>query len=747
MSFDCSKDLSAHYLSHNQEPPYSPPYFQCEGCELLFNRFDDLFTHKNIHILDEFKELQSTQMLSNENLKTFVKNVPTNGAHITYNQLNIQVTNTCAIDNLLFSLYYLSLINPNFLRNLVFPQTQDNVKEKINILVPLLNEIISLIAQNDWDLAKQKWILDVMKLKPNKKLLTLYSSEDESFVDFLRPLQKHQIIQKCTQSCIHNEKFILNNDADLLFFVETNGAVRIENNWIGKCPQCKTLIDNKYVFKGNPSFIFIECHPNRESGIRYNELPNIVSINEKNYCLLGATFLKETHHYVSILKINGENYFLNASSGQFLIMPTFNRYIMEIRNLDAISNIYKLFVSTSIYYLSDDQSEPAIQKIPPATSPPRPPHSSRETNTVPAPPPTLQQLQPNRPLSTLTQPKATKNLVQPRFFPTLSKSSHKMPYQIPILISSPQSQRRNPDFVFQNYPLSLLNDDNSCYANVILQCLLHLGPPFIYSVINEPDTTFQDTKSFKFHFIKYLKLMINREKSCFIRSRWLREIVRPQNGSLDSYVNDFQQDAFLFLTDLLNGLSPNTCKLFQFSSHQKRTCSNCKNTMVLNELNIKSTKLALNTHSNTTDINDAFTRNEEGKCNQCQVTCNQHYKLEFSFPEDNKYVILDTDLFEWNRDDRRPSKKINSLFVNYNPNNINLPQIHGESLKKFRILAIVIRYGELSLESGHYVVTTRNLNGDGWININDKSTPMFKYYDNLDYIENIRIWFLEKLDN
>ena len=95
MSFDCSKDLSAHYLSHNQEPPYSPPYFQCEGCELLFNRFDDLFTHKNIHILDEFKELQSTQMLSNENLKTFVKNVPTTGAHITYNQLNIQVTNTC----------------------------------------------------------------------------------------------------------------------------------------------------------------------------------------------------------------------------------------------------------------------------------------------------------------------------------------------------------------------------------------------------------------------------------------------------------------------------------------------------------------------------------------------------------------------------------------------------------------------------------------------------------------------------
>ena len=223
-------------------------------------------------------------MLSNENLKTFVKNVPTNGAHITYNQLNIQVTNTCAIDNLLFSLYYLTLINPNFLRNLVFSQTQDNVKEKINILVPLLNEIISLIAQNDWDLAKQKWILDVMKLKPNKKLLTLYSSEDESFVDFLRPLQKHQIIQKCTQSCIHNEKFILNNDADLLFFVETNGAVRIENNWIGKCPQCKTLIDNKYVFKGNPSFIFIECHPNRESGIRYNDLPNIVSINEKNYC-------------------------------------------------------------------------------------------------------------------------------------------------------------------------------------------------------------------------------------------------------------------------------------------------------------------------------------------------------------------------------------------------------------------------------------------------------------------------------
>ena len=87
-------------------------------------------------------------------LENFRLHIPHWGGLIQYRDFrNVTLTNTCTIDNFLFALWHLSKIKPDSFEEI--EPTQEMVG---------LKEIVKLIDIHKWNLAKEKWVNNFLKL-------------------------------------------------------------------------------------------------------------------------------------------------------------------------------------------------------------------------------------------------------------------------------------------------------------------------------------------------------------------------------------------------------------------------------------------------------------------------------------------------------------------------------------------------------------------------------------------------------
>ena len=113
----------------------------------------------------EFEISQSVIPILDKVLPTFVAHIPSlGGQFLKNNGQKIVLTNTCTIDNYMFSLWVLSKLIPEFFSRL----TQHNHST-------ILTEIIHNIDNYNWNNAKMLWYIDIMKMNlRNKKNISFF---------------------------------------------------------------------------------------------------------------------------------------------------------------------------------------------------------------------------------------------------------------------------------------------------------------------------------------------------------------------------------------------------------------------------------------------------------------------------------------------------------------------------------------------------------------------------------------------
>jgi hypothetical protein len=120
----------------------------------------------------------------------------------------------------------------------------------------------------------------------------------------------------------------------------------------------------------------------------------------------------------------------------------------------------------------------------------------------------------------------------------------------------------NPNFI--QYPLKIFNNDNSCYANVIIQVILHFGE-FFQKFINL-DATDSNGNSNNFDSIYKYYYVAMKKTSPNTTSHLIRRFTAKYPVNDNSYYLDgSQQDAFLFFLDLHRRLPQQLKNLFLFA--------------------------------------------------------------------------------------------------------------------------------------------------------------------------------------
>ena len=94
---------------------------------------------------------------------------------------NFSIIDTCTIDYFLLAISFSSLLNENIIPML---DASSLINEK-NPLVANISKIIKLVLANEWNLAKTIWILDVIKLKPQRRRFSTFGDEHEFFISFV----------------------------------------------------------------------------------------------------------------------------------------------------------------------------------------------------------------------------------------------------------------------------------------------------------------------------------------------------------------------------------------------------------------------------------------------------------------------------------------------------------------------------------------------------------------------------------
>ena len=291
---------------------------------------------ENMPFSSEIQNQNNQSLVTNEiSIDEIEKRVPYWGANIWYRgqKKKVFVSNTCTIDYYLFAFWLQNKILPDFISKI------PNIN-KCSLIVRIIEQIDMI----KWNEAKEIWVNEVMQLmeEPKKNSISLFGSEYERCLKYLSEFQIHRLLQQCQTSCSNHETVIIQNESDNLFFKKEKRNVFLYNGFLGLCNNCHKRITCKISFKYQPNFIFIQSAFGK---ITVNELPEVVTIDDRNYKLLCATVHKRGHFY-GIFKINNNLYLMND------IDKSLNKIQNQNENLTR-HNIFfhKLFTSSSLYYL------------------------------------------------------------------------------------------------------------------------------------------------------------------------------------------------------------------------------------------------------------------------------------------------------------------------------------------------------------------------------------------------------------
>ena len=269
----------------------------------------------------------------NQIYNNFANHVPKWGGYFYYARKKYFITNTCTVDYLLLGIWTISQLKANFVLEL----------PRISITEEVV-KIIELIDKNDWNNAKKLLILDILKINPNEKHISLFGTENEFFINFFSKYQNHFIKQQCSPNCYLNNSIYL-NDSSSLYFVKIDDIVTLTVLTNENCNLCSRKINATISLQHHTNFLIIESS---ELNIRVYDLPENLNINGNEYTFLCTPF-NENAHFKSIFKLNKKFYLVDDLDQSIIFLTELDQKSID---KEQFNNKYGLIsTSTSLYYL------------------------------------------------------------------------------------------------------------------------------------------------------------------------------------------------------------------------------------------------------------------------------------------------------------------------------------------------------------------------------------------------------------
>ncbi len=187
-----------------------------------------------------------------------------------------------------------------------------------------IKEIIRHIDLFEWNLAREIWILDVMRYNLSNRRthqdreINLLNSERENFLEPIRDFQLYDTEQNCTPGCPLNKMLISNNSYVMLLSWKRERQkrtgkkinVEIRNLHEGICDGCNAPIEAIKKFHNNPNFIYFDS----VDEIFVEDIPLNINIDGKSYNHLCSTVYKN-RHFKGIFRLEN-NFFVVDDIGR-----------------------------------------------------------------------------------------------------------------------------------------------------------------------------------------------------------------------------------------------------------------------------------------------------------------------------------------------------------------------------------------------------------------------------------------------
>jgi hypothetical protein len=279
--------------------------------------------------------LNNNQINPNDFVGLLRSRVPAWGGQIMFQNRQINLTNSCTIDNFLLSLWFSTKIDPNFTNNIPNLRFRDE-----------LTNVINRIENNDWNGAKQIWILEILQPRINGRNLSLWGSETSKYVEPLQHFQQMNVIQYCNPNCPYNNTVAANYSVHL-YSIRQNNVTIIDPQYTGTCNTCNTIIATEVQLNHRPNFLLVQT-TNREMRIDY--LPKDLIIDNMNYRLVSCT-LHSGNHFLGVFLINDRFYLVDDLTQRVTLLETFdpnNRDHVK-RTSDTYHYFRFLYVNVSYY--------------------------------------------------------------------------------------------------------------------------------------------------------------------------------------------------------------------------------------------------------------------------------------------------------------------------------------------------------------------------------------------------------------
>jgi hypothetical protein len=275
----------------------------------------------------------------------FRSHIPQTSGFILYRGIKTYVRDTCTIDYYLFAMWVLSKLIPTF--------TNDLPK------LPLTQLLINIITHKDnleWDMARQIWIVNIIKYKKidqNKREISMFGSESEMFIQHLKEYQIHEFIKNCNPLCTENgqqlhrpnrQQGIVRQSNELHFERNANNNLSLKETKpdTENCINCNHLVSIDRRFINKPNFLFIY---DDISTTKVYDLPKELTIDNKRYHhLCSHGYNAALKHFVGFFEIDNNLYLVDDLGKKCDYIPS-----MDI-NLNN-SKINNLPITSSLYYM------------------------------------------------------------------------------------------------------------------------------------------------------------------------------------------------------------------------------------------------------------------------------------------------------------------------------------------------------------------------------------------------------------
>ena len=272
----------------------------------------------------------------------FRNRIPWWGAHIIYNNERVFVSDTCTVDYGIFAFWVLSKINRNFTLDL------PDIQPKKNNIIRMINNV----EQDNWDMARQIWVNDIMNLNTpvgKKKRISLYGTQELMFNRYVNEFQSYRLVKNCRITCVENNLTLPGNRKEI--FLAKKGfdiyATPLEGD---KCTICKTNMTFKYNFIYNIDYLIIDVYHE----IPLYNVPKQLSLENSQgvmrFKLILAT-IGTGRHFKSCFLFNGIFYLVDDLDQSCNQLPVFDGNTRSRRNKIPFMDTYLKKTSTLFYKL------------------------------------------------------------------------------------------------------------------------------------------------------------------------------------------------------------------------------------------------------------------------------------------------------------------------------------------------------------------------------------------------------------